>query len=193
MSTRAAQRGVSLIEALIMLALAGLVMSLLIPEIGRGVRADHASAVGSQEAAAFKRAEERFRTAVRFAARNPGQRADAAVIAGDDATLRVAPVPRRGQAWRTIGFEVVRRGEGGAIILVEGSRRETLVEWPRGSGGFSYFSAGEWRRQPGPTPPEMIRLAIGERIVWIEKTPPSPATMREAAMREIEGGGNLDR
>lgn len=193
MTTRAAERGVSLIEALVVLAVAALVMSMLIPEIGRGVSTDTARAASSQERAALQRAEQRFRAAVRFSARHPSASAGATAIIGDELSLSLAPMPRAGEAWTPERFQIERTAGRSALVWTHGAARETIAEWSGESAAFAFFSAGAWRSGPGPGQPEKIRLDLDPGRSWIENVPPAVITHRDTSTRDIEGGGNLDR
>lgn len=177
-----------------MLSLAGLALSLLLPEIGRSTGADTARAVLTQDAVKLRRAEVQFRTAIRLATLDPSMpAAGAAIIGGDETALRVTPIQRNGDIPTSATFRLNDRGRGGTLVLEQKMRRETLAEWDDGDASFAYFSDGEWRRAPGLTRVEMVRLGIAGRVVWIEKLSRPPINPPEFSMRQIEGGGNLDR
>lgn len=182
-----------MIEALVMLALAGLVLSLLLPEIGRSVGVDTARAVASQDVGRLRRAEAQFRDAVRAAAPDPSAALEAPVISGDATTLRLSPMPRVGETSGALTFRIERQSDSAALILERRARREILADWPIGNAAFAYFSDGQWRSAPGPARVERVRLSIDDQAVWIESVARSPVVRSEAAARRVDGGGNLDR
>lgn len=176
-----------------MLSLAGLVLSMLLPEIGRGSAADTARAVRSQSTVMARRAELQFRAAIRLAAPDPSTPVGAPLVSGDERTLRVTPTQRNGDVPNVVTFRIASRNQGGALVLEQRSRRETLAEWDDGDAAFAFFSDGAWRREATLARVDMVRLSLDGRLVWIEKLSRPPIVAPDVATRQIEGGGNLDR
>lgn len=175
---RASERGLSLIEALIVVTLTTMMALLLLPMMSSvGVR-NFARVKHAIASADLVNAEVEFRSLLASAVQDRRVR-----FAGDQSTLVFAASPAAVTACVGPGAPVMVRLsvidlEPGGALVCEGTERRELLRWPSGSGRFSYNDGAGWvgsyRELPlndaapvSYTPP-LVRIELGEgEGVWI--------------------------
>lgn len=183
---RAGERGLSLIEALVIVTVTALLALVLLPlssgAAGRNfARADRALA--QAEAAA---AEREFRALLHGAVQD-----ERAPLSGNAYTISFVAAPDSGVACVGVGAPTLVRlliladGEKQMLACEAGGRRVPLLRWPAGQASFSYSAdgaawAGGWsdpvaeqRARGGAAPlthsAPLVRFAIaGADVNWIE-------------------------
>ncbi|MEQ1619003.1 MAG: hypothetical protein ABL883_11760 [Terricaulis sp.] len=175
---RSQERGLSLIEALIVVTLTTMMALLLLPMVS-GVGARNFARVKHAIATAdLVNAETEFRTLLASAIQDRRVRFSGTqsllVFAASPAALAACVAPG---APATVRLSVVDLQPGGALIC-EGTERRELLRWPSGSGRFSYNVGSGWMGNyrelplndaapPGYTPP-LVRFEIGDgEAAWI--------------------------
>lgn len=175
---RSQERGLSLIEALIVVTLTTMMALLLLPMVS-GAGARNFSRVKQAIAAAdMVNAETEFRMLLASAVQDPQVR-----FAGGPSALTFAASPSAAAACTPPGapgavrLSVVDVQSGGALIC-EGAVRRELLRWPQGRGRFSYNVGTGWIESWSEAPPRgaapishkppLVRLEIaGGQGVWI--------------------------
>lgn len=175
---RASERGLSLIEALVVVTITTMMALLLLPMLSRvGVRnfAHVKQAIASADLA---NAEAEYRSLLASAVQDPQQQFAGAhssltflASASTAAACISAGAPQR------VRLSVVNLESGGALVC-DGAGRRELLRWPQGSAHFSYNVGSGWLTSwrelprngaapPGFTPP-MVRFELdnGEGL-WI--------------------------
>jgi type II secretory pathway pseudopilin PulG len=163
------QRGISLIEALIMLAVTSLAIATVLPLLGRGIAGDLRLANASLSASEFDQGEETFRTLLRGAAPSPTGAGTDLWISGDRTavafhTFVVAPTLCTGQGgWAQVRLWVEPSEEGGALRCQSANRQAVLARWAGAASGFSFRSNGSDWVDDLPAPALMRRVAAMKR------------------------------
>ncbi len=193
---RAGERGLSLLEALIMLSVTALVALLLLPMAGGAIDRRGAQARASLTHSAAARAEAVFRALLRDA-RQPERNGPppTSTIVGDAQSLLVslepgadhpcAPRERAAEA----RLSIVTRGAGGVLTCASEGRTYSILTWESGEGALSYSLDGAlWRTHWGRDPnvydsgalrgevalveaplTRFVLRAPGQDLVWIER------------------------
>ena len=167
-TTRAGERGLSIIEALVIVTVTAMLALLLLPLASRAGGRNFALAERSLDAADAAIAEDRFRALLRAAA----QQREASFAGGaDSATFFPAlgtPVAcADAGASAAVRLRIVRRGDGGFLACESGARRVGLLSWETGAARFSYSAdggawAGVWNEAPA---------ALGDRTGMVRAAP----------------------
>ncbi len=190
---RASERGLSLIEALIVVTLTTMMALLLLPMMSSvGLRnfgrLKHAIATAD-----LVNAESEFRSLLASAVQDQRVR-----FAGDQSSLIFAASPAALTACVgpgapvTVRLSVVDLAPGGALVC-EGAGRRELLRWPDGNARFSYSVGSGWTGSfseaplngaaPASYTPPLVRLELGDgEGVWI-----ASAGWREPARLEQDG------
>ena len=186
------ERGFTLVETLVMLAVTALIASLVIPMSSRGVRDNFnlADRVLSSADRAASEAEYRrlLRQVVPPLARPDGSIEDSGLV-GVSTALRF-PVESEqaggcpgGAGYRVVRLRVERKAGGGRLLCDDASSTRPLLEWERGEASFSYSEDGvswfaAWPVRRGEETPEagappLVRMRLREgrktRLLWIER------------------------
>lgn len=152
---RLGEHGLSLIEALVMLAVSAMIALLLLPMTGRTLLANYTRAESSMDAASRARGEEQFRALLHAAVQpRPENGLPKSTLAGDaralvitlEAAQPVACAPARGHAEVTL--RIIAAGAGGRMVCEADGVQASLLEWSSGVGAFAFSQDGEgWRGQ----------------------------------------------
>lgn len=205
MRARFGERGMSIIEALIVTAIAGLLIVLLLPLIPSSMRRDTAAARDVLTMQAAVRGERAFRGVLQGVV--PQQAADMeriTVLNGDPRGLEGMAFGQQdvgcldpGEFGR-VRMEIVRQGRGGSLMCRGPAHTYVMLAWAEGAADLSYSEDGvSWtRRWPliRPTRGEedsesvlvRFRVRANNRSIaeWIERAgwtePPAQTQVAEA-------------
>jgi len=211
---RASERGLTMIEALVMLAITAMVAALLYPMTARAMAdAARGAAHGLNDAAAA-RGERVTRLLLRSAIAPqaaPGSAPVLSTIAGDpdavafDVALADAAGCARAGDDQTVTLLIANERDGGGALLCTVGRRETeLWRWPQGQGQFAYSLDGvswarQWRGRPASSRNGDVQTVLAplvrfevlapgrNRQVWVERagrTGPLEITDEQAEQAE---------
>lgn len=202
--TRRWERGLSVLEVLIMLAVGALATAMVLPVIGQGVRADFGLAQNGLSRAAQQRGEAAFRDLLGGAL--PMQAADDVdtPLIGDASSMTMDVILDRPSACTLrpgllrVVLRVENSASGGVLRCLAPGRDAVLARWAAGRGAFAYGDpASGWKGQPGGAPPLYVRFQVvggsAEAPEWIERAPLSHAPLATADDGADRGGGDLDR
>ncbi|MDX2233486.1 MAG: hypothetical protein NW200_03225 [Hyphomonadaceae bacterium] len=213
---RRAEHGLTVFEALIMLAITLLAASMILPALGRSVRDDLTRAEQGLRQGDILRGEQAFRAILSGAIPTAEAVGRDPAVFGDDATLRFdadledVTVCTAKPGRTPVRVAIERTGDGGALTCVSRDRRAVLAQWTQGAGSFSYGDPAKgWRRllfvEPDPEErmashaedPSFVRFHLVrdgyEDILWIAPAPPWRDDLVSRDDRVERGGGNLDR
>jgi hypothetical protein len=172
---RAPERGLSIIEALVIVTVTAMLALLLLPLASRAGARDFALAERSLDAADAAIAEDQFRALLRAATQQHGQsfagRADSAIFFP---ALGAAVACASAGASAAVRLRIVRRGDGGSLICESSNRQARLLSWEEGGARFSYSADGgswtsTWAEAP-PAPGDRTGLVRAAPLVKLELT-----------------------
>ena len=141
--SRAGERGLSLIEALVIVTVTALLALILLPLASGAAGRNFARADRAIAAAEAGAAEQAFRALLRSSVQDEttpsnGSAAAFAFVAGPDQSVACV----QSGAPRPVRF-AVSSGEGGGALYCEADGRQVvLLRWPQGRGRFSYSDDG---------------------------------------------------
>lgn len=163
---RASERGLSLIEALVMLAATALIAALLLPLAVRGARGDFSLADRSLDAVALARAEAEFRALVQSAAQ-PAADAGAppeSTLSGAAQSFAIEAAPIRASVCGVgrVVFQIETVREGGRLICAAPGRSAVLLSWSDGEARFAYSRDGAQWRADWPPARTQSPMRVGE-------------------------------
>lgn len=191
---RRRERGVSLIEALIMLAIAGLAFAMLTPTSGRGAVRDFELSERAQDHGRVIRAEAQFRRLVSGAAPAPSAAPFTPALAGDARRLQMAVASTINDPWTSATLRVVADRNGESLVVDRNGRRDVLLSWREGRGQFAFDINGRWESVAGRRAPSRVRFSVDEiGLAWIEPVARAQAPVTNRIDRDVEGGSALDR
>lgn len=142
---RSGERGLSLIEALVIVTVTALIAALLLPVVSRATGRNFSLADRSLDAAALAEGEEQFRALLQAMEQPP-----TGEVALDGAPLVLtflsdvaepAACSRPGDR-KQARLRIVSDRNGGRLVCDAGDERRELARWPRGSARFSYSTDG---------------------------------------------------
>lgn len=146
------QRGISLIEALVMLAVTSLVVAIALPVLGRGRAADFRLAGSNLSQSASDRGEETFRMLLRHAAPPPGSIRRVSLSGGGAAAvefmafLEAPTVCTRELGWVRVRLWMDADANGGVLRCASEGREDVLTRWNGVSRGFAFrVGDSDWR------------------------------------------------
>ncbi len=191
---RSQERGLSLMEALVVVTLTTMMALLLLPMVSN-VGARNFSRVKHAIAAAdLVNAENEFRAVLASAVQDPQVR-----FAGAQTSLVFAASPAVAAACVEPGAPAIVRLslielESGGALVCEGAARRELLRWPQGRARFSYNVGAGWVASwsepplndappPGHTPP-LVRFELGAENVWVAAAGWSEPTRLEADLTQ---------
>ena len=144
-SARASERGLSIIEALVIVTVTALLALLLLPLASRAAGRNFALAEGSLDAADAANAESQFRVLLRGAVQQPrnvrgvfGQFDSVTVFPA----LASATACARAGASAPVKLRIVQRGDGGWLACESEGRRTAMLSWSAGEARLSYSGVG---------------------------------------------------
>jgi type II secretory pathway pseudopilin PulG len=180
MRSRASERGISLIETLVMLAVTSLVASIVLPLVARQWHASTILAARSIDLVERAGAERAFRQIVRAALVSED---GSAFVRGDGSALQLQVVADQstvcgaGPGVVRVTLQIERRAGMAKLICLTGAKRTELAEWRGADVGLSYsrdavtWGAGWPPAAPGETPsPVLVKLAWNDGA-WVEQSP----------------------
>ncbi|OQW58962.1 MAG: hypothetical protein A4S17_11585 [Proteobacteria bacterium HN_bin10] len=175
--TRASERGLSLIEAIVIATITALLALVLMPLAPRTARQSFAVADRSVAAIDAATAEREFRTLVRSVSPRRLDDQPDVLLEGDAVRVTLRPNLPSPIACAEAGAPAVRLEiVGDALICVSGERRRALLRWQRGAvGSLAYSRDGAtWRAawdEAGEAPYVRFELsnANATQLVWIER------------------------
>ncbi len=144
-SGRARERGLSIIEALVIVTVTAMLALLLLPLASRAAGRNFALAEGSLDAADAGNAETQFRALLHGAAQQPhgapslhGQPDSVTMFPA----LAAATACARAGASASVRLRIVQRGDGGWLACESDGRRTEVMAWSVGEARFSYSDDG---------------------------------------------------
>lgn len=163
-NSRDGERGLSLIEALVMVTVTALLALLLLPLASRAAGRNFSLAERALDAADAANAEAQVRALVRAMAQQPslplafdGQ-AQSVTFAPSLATA-TACAPAGASTW--VRLRIAVEGEGGRLYCEIDGRRMQMLRWSAGEARFSYSADGaNWS------------------TAWVERTPAAGANVK---------------
>jgi type II secretory pathway pseudopilin PulG len=175
--TRASERGLSLIEAIVIATITALLALVLMPLAPRTARQSFEVAERGVAAMNAVTAEREFRTLVRSVSPRRLDDQPDVLLEGDAVRVTLRPNLPSPIACAEAGAPAVRLEiVGDALICVSGERRRALLRWQRGAvGSLAYSRDGAtWRAawdeagEPAYVRFE-LRNAGATQLVWIER------------------------
>jgi|CXWL01.1.fsa_nt_gi hypothetical protein len=158
-NARTRERGLSIIEALVIVTVTALLALLLLPLASRAAGRNFALAEGSLAAADAANAEIQFRTLLHGAAQ---QARGAPSLHGQSDSVTVFPALAAATACARAGatawvrLRIVQRGSGGWLACESEGRRTEVLAWSAGEARFSYSDDGAaWTSRWSPPPRPM--------------------------------------
>lgn len=172
-SARRGERGLSLIEALVIVTATAVLALLLLPLISRAAGNNFAIADRSLEAAEAAAAEHQARTLLGALAQQPDGEL---VLEGTAQSVTFAPslaepvacLPAGARTW--VRLRIVQAEDGGGRLLCEtDARRLELLHWTAGAAEFTYSADGvSWTpgwRETTPAPGSDVRALRSAPLV----------------------------
>lgn len=166
---RARERGLSVLEALIVTAITAILVMLLLPLAPAGMRRDYGLAEATLAAGAAIRGEAGFQNALRAIVQPPGVREAGVVesviqgdrygLAGMFAAARDSACSRAG-AGGVVSLRIERAGAGGRLVCRGEAGDAELLAWAEGEARFAYSANGAVWREAWPAR-EVARAAPG--------------------------------
>lgn len=192
---RSQERGLSLMEALVVVTLTTMISLLLLPMVSTVGERNFSRVKHAIAAADLVNSETEFRALLASAVQDREVR-----FSGEQTSLAFAASPATAAACVAPGapaavrLSIVSVESGGALVC-EGAVRRELLRWPSGIGRFSYNVGSGWMASwrdlplndaapPGYTPP-LVRFEIGDgEEAWIAAAGWSEPTRLEAELTQ---------
>lgn len=169
--TRAAERGLSVVEALVMLTATALVAALVLPMTAKGVDDAFGLAGRGLDGEARAGGETRFRRLLQGAAGGLTGGPATLALATDAAACGPAAVST------PVVLRIIAAPRGGRLLCEAGGRATELLAWPAGTGAFAYSpDAVSWSAAwpAGAAAAPLVRFTVRDgrdvRVLWIERT-----------------------
>lgn len=187
---RSAEHGMSVLEALIVTAIAAVLMALLLPLLPQSVRRDGDGARAAISLQGELRGERVFRTVLRSLVQSPGaEPGQVELLAGNAHGLRALAAGEIASGCLDAGAEgesllvIEPAGDGGRLVCRGPGGMVELLRWSEGAGAFAYSGDGvrwhaDWppqrRREPQQESASvLVRFAVrtggGEALAWTER------------------------
>ena len=172
---RVGERGLSLIEAIVVVTITALLALLILPLLPRAASGSVSVAERGIDALDQMRAEREFRTLIRAVSPREVDGERQALIEGVAAAVLLQPSLSESVACARAGAPVVRLTvEGNVLVCSSDGRRRVLLRWPSDrAGSLSYSADGvAWRADWSETAAPYVRFELrrGARIEtsWAE-------------------------
>lgn len=202
--TRRWERGLSVLEVLIMLAVGALATATVLPVLGQGVRADFGLAQDGLSRSAQLRGESAFRDLLRASVSTQSPNGEDTPLSADassmtlDAYLDRPSICTLRPGLQRIALRVENGVAGGVLRCVSPDRDAVLARWGAGRGAFAYGDpASGWKTAPGGAASAFVRFDVAggstDAPAWLEPAPWSQAPFASANDEADRGGGDLDR
>jgi Tfp pilus assembly protein FimT len=168
-SARRGERGLSLIEALVIVTVTALLALLLLPLVSRSAGRNFAMADNTLDAVEAAAAEREFRALLRAMVQLPDAAVhfngrDDHIVFQPSVAAQIACV--RPGAATPVRLRIAQDGEAGRLVCESGGRNRELLRW-RGEGHFSFSADGAtWSRGWADLP-----LAPGASVVATRAAP----------------------
>lgn len=181
--SRGGERGLSIIEAIVIATITALLALLILPLLPRASAGSFAVAERSVGALERTRAEREFRSLVRAVGQREIEGEAQPVLEGGAVSVVVLPNLPVATACARAGAPVVRLDiVNNALFCVSDGRRRALMRWPADSvGAFAYSADGvawanTWRGAEA-APYVRFELRRGQRVVaaWVERVSGEPS------------------
>lgn len=147
---RKGERGLSIIEALVILTITSLLTLLLLPIVSRAASRNYSLADQTLDDADFAHAEAQFRMLLRSAEQH-GEGASASGLEGQSDSLQIYPGLARGVscassgAGRAVRLRIFQSDKGGSLICESDFGRSELLSWAQGAARLHYSrDGGSW-------------------------------------------------
>jgi|CXWL01.1.fsa_nt_gi type II secretory pathway pseudopilin PulG len=201
---RAGERGLSLIEALVIITVTALLAMVLLPLASGAAGRNFALAERSLDGGDAANAEMQVRTLLQGVTQGEsfdGHTDMVTFYPSLAATTACAPAGTP----QAVRLRVVRGDDRSQLLCEAGDRRVELLRWRDGAGGFSYSADGQvWRSawseqaaRSGAAPvthnAPLVRFEIanaaGAGVIWIERAGWTEATLLEVERSGVGAGG----
>lgn len=187
---RKGERGVSILEALIVTVIAGLLLVILLPLIPQSMRRDSDGAYAAIAMEAAVRGERVYRGALRSFVQQPaGAMGAVAVVSGNAVQVTGLAIAEQDLGCMAEGqqgamqLRVERRGRGGALVCDGPAGVVDALRWSEGAAQFVYSEdgvrwSGAWPAYVSATPQRdsasvVVRFELSARgrdaLVWSER------------------------
>jgi len=180
---RGGERGLSIIEAIVITTITALLALLILPMLPRAASGSVRVAERGVDALDAMRAERAFRTLIRSVVQRDVEGQAQVVLSGDAAQVTLRTNLPAITSCARAGAPVVRLAVRGNALFCESDRRRTaLLHWPRESvGALSYsadgvfWSAGWSSAETAPYVRFELRQRGRVRASWVERVSGEPA------------------
>lgn len=175
--TRVGERGLSIIEAIVIATITALLALLLMPLVPQAERRSFGVAERGIETVNAVAAEREFRALVRGLSPRRRDGEPDLLLVGNESSVMLSPNLAIQTGCALAGSPSVRLTiEQGALVCRSDGRRRALLRWSDGAvGGFSYSADGAvWRANwDDPGAPPFVRFELrragGAQLAWVER------------------------
>lgn len=178
--SREGERGLSLIEALVIVTITALLALMLLPMVSRAAARNFGMTEQAVDARLATSAETEFRALLAGAVIRVNPAESAIAVSGERQSVTfLAALPAAGCG--DVGVSVVRlRATSAGLVCETAGRRREILNWRGGDARFSYSADGaRWRETWSGAEAPLVRFELTQprqrTLIWVARAGATPA------------------